>query len=64
MNCKDAISKAKRLAESANEPYTVWRCGDEFAVMLEDARRAAGFKRSTLPIRPVATYDPDGSEHA
>lgn len=63
MNCREAIAEAKRLSKSENEPYTVWRCGDTFATLLENAGWPYSFRRMDRPIRPVATYDPDGTEH-
>jgi hypothetical protein len=63
MNCKNAITKAKRLATSENKPCTVWKCGDEFVALFDNAEWPLKFKHSNLPIKPVVQYDPEETHY-
>jgi hypothetical protein len=61
--CADAISRARRVAAEDNHPQTVWRFGPDpvsYAVLPEGTDPLPLLEG---PIRPVAVYDPDGTEH-
>jgi hypothetical protein len=63
--CETAIAEAKARAASTGHPQTVWRCNERFAVTAE----CTGFPEAITmlnpgPVRPVATYDPDGTENS
>lgn len=65
MNCSDAIEHAKREATRLGSPMTVWRGGDKFVVSKENITYGEIkilFDGHQGPVRPVATYDPDGTE--
>jgi hypothetical protein len=55
-----AIKHAKSKAEATTLPQQVWRNGESFGVIAEGTQ-ATPWTNGTL--RPVATYDPDGTEH-
>lgn len=62
LNCEQAIAKARDLAAETDEPHVVWRYGDEFGVAADSQPQP--FPCPTSPVRPVAMYDPDGTEYA
>ena len=66
MSIQEAISSAKQSAQLTSKPYTVWRCGDDYVALPDVANpRHEDFDAAADgPIRPVASYDPDGTEHA
>ena len=63
--CQESIDEAKRRARETGVPHEVWRCNERFSVSDE----GAGVPLDSLtsqnpgPVRPVAIYDPDGTEH-
>ena len=66
--CGDAVEAAKALATYDNRPHEVWRIGDRFTHYPEGnaSQRQMMMNLATkegLQPRPVATYDPDGTEH-
>ncbi len=65
-DCGEAIHQAKALAAQHNQPHTVWRAGDRFAAYPEGRNPHSDLCQnlaSPITVRPVATYDPDGTEH-
>ena len=60
-----AIARAKRVAAKTGYPQTVWRYLDTFDVTPEGANplKHPAFTDAKAPVRPVAVYDPDGTEH-
>jgi len=61
MDVREAIRTAKTLAKTTDSPHTVWRCGDAYAVSAGDDK--PDLDAHDGPVRPVAGYDPDGTEH-
>lgn len=59
----EAIRDAKGLAEYDKVAYMVWRCGDRFTAMREGCRVEQVWLDADQPIRPVALFDPDGTEY-
>lgn len=62
-DCGEAIKDAKGLAAYDEVPYVVWRCGDRFTAMREGCRVEKVWLDADQPIRPVAVFDPDGTEY-
>lgn len=62
-NCGEAISDAKVAVAYDKVPYVVWRCGDRFTAMREGCRVEKVWLDADQPIRPVAVFDPDGTEY-
>ncbi len=62
MKCQEAIETARDRAKRDGFPYTVWRTGDLFGIAPEKSGQP--FRGPQQPVRPVATYDPDGTEYA
>lgn len=63
-DCGEACDDARGLAAYDGVPYVVWRCGDRFTAMREGSRVEKVWLDADQPIRPVALYDPDGTEYA
>jgi len=64
--CEQAISEAKRRASDTGLAQTVWRCNERFGVSAETSGCPVHSMtiNNPCPIRPVATYDSDGTEHS
>jgi hypothetical protein len=56
LTAAEAVDAAKQAAAREGERYTVWRSGDRFVAV-------AGHLDVPGAWRPVASYDPDGTEH-
>ncbi len=57
MNVQEAVSAAKQSARLKRKPYTVWRCGDDFAALPDVANPShEDFDAADGPIRPVASF--------
>jgi len=68
-NCKQAIEEAKKRAKQEKYAQTVWRCNDRFAVVpaampWPDTLTADNHGQYKYSVRPVVTYNPDGTEYA
>lgn len=62
--CQEAVDQAKGLAAFHDTPWVVWRVGDRFTACPEADNPLRLLPKPADTLRPVAVYDPDGTEHS
>jgi hypothetical protein len=60
----EAETQAKVLAAFHKTAYVVWRCGNRFTATPEASSILRLWPKADCPVRPVAVFDPDGTEYS